>query len=64
MSLDNLVKRKIFIETAKNAVRARLESQLSKNRNKVKELTAAIDNLQVKNVEESISPCSWTGLFN
>jgi chromosome segregation ATPase len=35
-------------ETAKNAVRARLESQLSKNRNKVKELTSAIDNLQVK----------------
>ena len=35
-------------ETAKNAVRSRLESQLMSNRNKVKELTAAIDNLQVK----------------
>ena len=35
-------------ETAKNAVRSRLESQLTNNRNKVKELTAAIDNLQVK----------------
>ena len=34
-------------ETAKNAV-CRLESQLMSNRNKVKELTAAIDNLQVK----------------
>ena len=33
-------------ETAKNAVRSRLESQLMSNRNKVKELTAAIDNLQ------------------
>ena len=35
-------------ETAKNSVTKRLENQLMSNRRQVKELTAALDNLQVK----------------